>query len=59
MTLCPVVVIMAADTVDHSFKNWTSDRTGDVVGSDFYWSDHWFTGSMSGFLRYKLIYFYL
>jgi hypothetical protein len=39
--------------VGHSFKNRTGDRTGEAVGSGFYWLNRWFTGSMSGFLRYK------
>jgi hypothetical protein len=36
--------------LEHSLKNRTSDRTGEAVGSGFYWSNHWFTGSLSGFL---------
>jgi hypothetical protein len=44
---------------DHSFKNRTGHRTGEALGSGFYWSDHWFIGSLSGFLRYKKIIFYL
>jgi hypothetical protein len=35
----------------HSFKNRTGDRTGEAIGLGFYRSDHWFTGSLSGFLR--------
>jgi hypothetical protein len=35
---------------DHSLKNQTGDRTGEAVDLGFHWSDHWFTGSMSGFL---------
>jgi hypothetical protein len=34
----------------HSLKNQTGDRIGKAVGSGFYWSNHWFTGSLSGFL---------
>jgi hypothetical protein len=34
----------------HSLKNRTGDRTSEAVGSGFYWSNHWFTGSLSGFL---------
>jgi hypothetical protein len=41
----------------HSFKNRTGDRTSEAVGLGFYWLDRWFTGSMSGFLRYKIIIF--
>jgi hypothetical protein len=43
----------------HSFKNWTGDQTSEDVGSGFYWSNHWFTGSLSGFLIYKVIYILL
>jgi hypothetical protein len=43
----------------HSFKNQTGHRTGEALGSGFYWSDHWFSGSLSGFLRSKKIYFIL
>jgi hypothetical protein len=43
--------------IGHSFKNRTGDRTGETIGSGFYRSDHWFTGSQSGFISYKLIYF--
>jgi hypothetical protein len=35
--------------IKHSFKNRTGDRTGEAIGLGFYWLDHWFTGSMSGF----------
>jgi hypothetical protein len=42
---------------NHSLKNWTGDRTGEPYGSGFYWSDQWLTGSLSGFLRYKILYF--
>jgi hypothetical protein len=38
-------------THKHSFKNRIGDRTGETIGSGFYRSDHWFTGSLSGFLR--------
>jgi hypothetical protein len=41
-------------TSEHSFKNQTGDRTGEVIGLGFYRSDHWFTGSMSGFLKYNI-----
>jgi hypothetical protein len=34
---------------NYSFKNRTGDRTGEAVGSGFYWSDHGFIDSMSGF----------
>jgi hypothetical protein len=44
---------------NHSFKNRTGDQTGEDVGSGFYWSNHWFTGSLSGFLIYKVIYILL
>jgi hypothetical protein len=43
---------------NHSFKNRTGDRTGEAVGSGFYRSNHWFTGSLSGFLIYKEIFYY-
>jgi hypothetical protein len=43
----------------HSFKNRTGDQTGEALGSGFYWLDHWFTGSLSGFLRYKMIYLFV
>jgi hypothetical protein len=44
---------------DHSFKNRTGDRTGEVISSGFYRSDHWFIGSLSGFLNiYKYIFTY-
>jgi hypothetical protein len=34
----------------HSFKNQTGDQIGEAIGLGFYWSDLWFTGSVSGFL---------
>jgi hypothetical protein len=37
-------------TENHSFKTRTGNRTGEAIGSGFYRSDHWFTGSWSGFL---------
>jgi hypothetical protein len=40
----------------HSLKNRTGNRTGRALGLGFYWSGHWFTGSLSGFLKYKIIY---
>jgi hypothetical protein len=39
----------------HSFKKRTGDRTGEAIGSDFYRLDRWFTGSLSGFLSYKIM----
>jgi hypothetical protein len=33
----------------HSLKNQTGDRTGEAIGSGFYRSDQWFTGSQSDF----------
>jgi hypothetical protein len=38
--------------VNHSLKNRTGGRTGEAVGLGFYRSDHWFTGSVFGFLNY-------
>jgi hypothetical protein len=43
----------------HSFKNRIGDQTGEAFGSGFYRSNHWFTGSMFGFLRSKSIYILL
>jgi hypothetical protein len=36
---------------NHNLKNRTGDRTGEVVGLGFYRLDHWFSGSLSGFLK--------
>jgi hypothetical protein len=41
----------------HSLKNRTGDRIGEALGSGFYWLDHWFTGSVAGFLIYEIVYF--
>jgi hypothetical protein len=49
LSVCPVILMWACSM--HSFKNRTSDRTGETIGSGFYRPDHWFTGSLSGFLR--------
>jgi hypothetical protein len=36
-------------TSGHSLKNQTGDPTGEAIGSCFYRSDQWFTGSQSDF----------
>ena len=48
----------AGVTMFHSLKNRTGDRTGEALGLGFYWLNHWFTCSLSGFLRCKIMYFY-
>jgi hypothetical protein len=41
-----LAVIALSIRLRHSFKNQTGDRTGEALGSGFYRSNHWFTGSL-------------
>jgi hypothetical protein len=46
---CHMEVVGDQRACRHSLKNRTGDRTDEAFGSDFYRSDHWFTGLMSVF----------
>jgi hypothetical protein len=51
-----IATVIFLVTHRHSFKNRTGERTGEAIGLGFYRSDHWFIGSVSGFLRYNDIF---